>query len=358
MGSFFLVTGDDEFAIKSRAREHIVALAGEEFEGNPDLEIIKGDTEGRTPAEIIGQFLITLNTPPFLSPRKIIWLRHYAHFKDSEEQLKDVVDQLKAGLPADVFVVIDGLGVDGRKAFAKAAKAVAGGEVEFFSKVDFGNRDYGKAQAAKLTELIAKHKKRLSYEATEFMVQAVGSDYGRMQMEVMKLVTYVGDKRDITLEDCRNIVSRTPEAASWEFANALTNGSRAEAIAAAAIALRQLQQSGDSGNGEIALVRQVMRSFSNIVKTRLAMAELGISGSVSNNYFRDRSDQLKASFPDNYLLKEHPYRAFMLVKEATRFTDEKITASYKALVNAYRALVSTGCDKRLVLEDLIYKVTG
>ena len=43
MGNFFLVSGNDEFAIKARAREHIVSLCSEEFEANPDLEIIKGE---------------------------------------------------------------------------------------------------------------------------------------------------------------------------------------------------------------------------------------------------------------------------------------------------------------------------
>ena len=69
MGNFFLVSGNDEFAIKARAREHIVSLCSEEFEANPDLEIIKGDAEGVSLTEILAQFIGALKTPPFLTVR-------------------------------------------------------------------------------------------------------------------------------------------------------------------------------------------------------------------------------------------------------------------------------------------------
>ena len=357
MSSFFLVSGTDEFAIKARAREHIVELAGEDFENNPDLEIIKGDVEKVSPAEIIGQFMVTLNTPPFLSPRKVIWLKHFAHFKDNDELLQGIVTQLKNGIPPEVFVVIDGPDVDGRKAFAKAVKAADCAEAEFFTKADMGNRDYAKMQSAKIAELLAKHKKRASYDAMEFLVHAIGNDYGRALTEVTKLVTYVGDNREITLEDCRNIVSRTPEVVSWEFSDALTNGDTAQAFALAALVMQQSRKNGVS-NEEIALVNQIIYSFMDIAKTRLAISELGIKGSINSNYFSDHGARLKEQFPDNYLLGIHPFRAFKQVQKALRFSDERIVDAFKALVAAHRALVSTGDDKRLVIDELIYRISG
>ena len=67
MGRLVIISGDDDFAVKERARAVAGELAGGEFEENPAVEIIAGDGEELKPDAVVARFLDALRTPPFLS---------------------------------------------------------------------------------------------------------------------------------------------------------------------------------------------------------------------------------------------------------------------------------------------------
>lgn len=363
MSSFFLVSGNDEFAIKARAKEHIINLCGEDFEANGDLEIIRGDDDNLSCSETVGRFIGSVNTPPFLSTQKIVWLRNFNQFevlttssaKDNVSALAQMVALFKQTIPDDVAIVINGTGLDQRTALAKALKGVDGVVADFYKKADLADKDYTKNQAEKIVALAKKFKKQVEPDAIEYLSIAVGSDYGRMQCEIDKIATFLGEDRMITLEVCRNICSRTPEALGWEFARALTDGDRTAALQIADTSLREMKNSRSS-SGELTLIYQAVRGFKDILDTRLAMLELGIND-VGRNYFYNAPENLKSDFPNNMLLKVHPFRAYKLVESALRFPERKIATAYKALLEANRRMVSGGGDSRIILEDLIIKVT-
>lgn len=368
MGNFFLVSGNDEFAIKARAREHIVSLCSEEFEANPDLEIIKGDAEGVSLTEILAQFIGALKTPPFLTVRKVVWLRNFNYFAElcsssASNQILTMAAELaeffKQPLPNDVVVVIDGADLDQRKSLFKTFKAIPGAEIDFYRKADLADRNYNGTQAEKVTALVRGYKKQIAPDAIEYLIQAAGTDYGRMLKEVGKLVTYVGDEnKKITLEDCRNICSRTPEALGWEFARALTDGDSRAALAAADLTIRQLRGMGGSGNIELGLVSQASRAFREIAETKLAITELNLPEHIGSNYFYNVSEELKERYPDNILLKLHPFRAFKLTEQAAKFSGKRLSRIFQALLDANRNLVSGGGEPRIILERLILDITS
>lgn len=366
MGGFFLVSGNDEFAIKARAREHIEKLCGADFEQNSDLEVIRGDADEVSPAAVLSAFADALATPPFLSPRKVVWLRHFNAFPaacDASDDLLSaaaarVADFFKKPLPGDLFVVIDGPDLDQRKSLCKQLKQVEGAVVDFYKKADLSDRDYSKTQAEKLSALARKYRKQLPPDALEYLANAVGSDSGRMLSEFDKLVTYAGEEKVITLEACRAVVSRTTEALAWEFANAIVSGDPAEAISAADSAIASMSLGKSSGNCEMALISQAARAFREIMDTHIASAELWLPPGVGRNYFYDISPDMKTRFPENSLLKAHPFRAFKMVETAGRFPPERIAPAMRALLEANRKLVSSPEDPRLVVEAMIVKICG
>ena len=65
MTKLYLISGDDDFAIKLRSREIITSLCGEDADNNPDLEIIKGDSDELKAEDILTSLLASLHTPPF-----------------------------------------------------------------------------------------------------------------------------------------------------------------------------------------------------------------------------------------------------------------------------------------------------
>ena len=366
MGGFFLISGNDEFAIKAGANEHISELCGPDFEDNPILEVITGDSETTAPAVMLAKFTAALKTPPFLSGSKVVWLRHFNYFEalcDAAGQSalgqagEEMADFFKSPLPEDLAVVIDGPGLDQRKSLFKTFKQISGAVIDFYRKADLRDRDYSKNQAERIAKAVRRLKKQIEPAAADFLVSAVGSDSGRILNEIDKLAAYTGDERDlITIDDCRNICSRTPEALAWEFTDALTSGNAAAAIKAADNALETAKLARTGNNPELGLIAQSVRAFEDILETQLAMEELHVPPRPGSHYFYNLPEELKQSHPDNILVKSHPFRAFKLAERAMAFPPRKIASAFRALLKANRLLVSSQTDSRLILESLIVAI--
>lgn len=365
MGKLYLISGNDEFAIKAKAREVICEICGEEPENNPDLEIIQGDSDELKPEDILTALLGALNTPSFLSAEKIIWLKHFQHFPkvlDNSKQAKgkvdligQITDFIKDGMPEDITLVVDGPEIDQRKAFFKACKAV--GEIFFFRKADITSKDFAQSQYDRISDICDKARKKIDQRAIQYLVETVGSDSGRLQMELDKLVCFVGDNPQIGLADCKAIASRTPEALSWDFANALVERKVSAALETISTLMEQMRAEGGSGNLELAILRHAVRTFQEMVQVKNGMKLLNMKR-PGKSFFYSLPPELKEQQPDNILLKLHPFRAYKLCESAMGFTDRELALALDALIDANRSLVSGGGDSRITLEQLVLKIVG
>ena len=62
MGKLYLISGNDEFVIKAKTLEIIHSLCGEDYESNPSLEIIRGDSEELKAKAILIELFNSVNT--------------------------------------------------------------------------------------------------------------------------------------------------------------------------------------------------------------------------------------------------------------------------------------------------------
>ncbi len=363
MGSLFLITGNDDFAVKSKAKDIAVQLCGENPEENPELEIIRGDSDDMKPEAILTDFFNSLNTPPFLCSSKKIWLKNFQHFekilavagkKDSKSRIDDITEYLKVGIPADTDIIIDGPGIDKRKAFYKACSSQ--GEIFIYEKADISSKDYARNQFIRIKDICNEAGKNIDQRAVNYLADTIGSDTGRLRSELEKLFCYVANNDMITLEDCKNICSRTPEAMSWDFANALVSRNIPQAMDIINTLMVQLKGERGSGNHELSVLYQAVTTFQEMVKTKCAAAELGIKGRCGKSFFYDQG--LKSQYPDNFLTQIHPYRAYILCDNASKFTDSELVTALNALLNTNRKLVSGGADSRIALEQLVFDTAG
>ena len=132
-GQLHIFSGNDDFSIKENAAKLIRKLCGDSPEDNPALEIIRGDSDTEKYDELLDQLINSVTTPPFLTPDKIIWLRHFNKFEDafsepSDKKRKSRLDHIaglfKEGLMDNITVVIDGPGIDRKRVFYKTCAAV------------------------------------------------------------------------------------------------------------------------------------------------------------------------------------------------------------------------------------------
>ena len=348
MAELRIICGDDDFARKERARRYVEGLLDGAIEDNPALETVSGDGDAGWEAAAT-EFLTILRTPPFLEPHRVVWLRHY-----------DELDRLGDGKPGSVFaevaelllaperpddtdIVIDGRSLDLRKSFAKKLKA-AGAAIESFNLARPNDRNQAASRRQTIEEFFGKAGKRVAPDACQYLIETIGGDSGNLRMELDKLLAYAADAPAITLDDCRAVTSRTPEALGWEFTSALGEGRLGKS-------LELLETLLASGTAEFQVIGMIASEYQKMVQTRLAMEELGLKR-VGPHTFDMLSEETKARSPGNPLLKMHPFRAFKVCEGASRMSEAELARKLRRIRDAWRMLVSGG-DRQLVLEALV-----
>lgn len=361
----YLVSGNDEFAIKSKAREIIRSLCGEIPENNSALEVINGSEESGKADSILGSFISSIQTPAFLSPEKVVWLKNFAYFDEALSEKKytplieNILDMVKGGISDDLKIVIDGPGIDRRKSFYKEISKH--GEIHFMEKADISDREFLKKQSMKIRVLCDEEGMRVEEQAVNYLSEVLGSDTGRIKNELEKLFNYVGKGKAITIEDCRAICSKTPEALFWSFSEALSSRNIVVALEQLNTFIEQSIREKGSENSvgtAIALLKFAAKSFNEMIKVKAAATELNLTRSINKNYFYSVSPDLKEKYKDNFLLGLNPFRAFKLYEGSMNFPEAELVRALQEILNANKKLVSGAQNPQMVLEQLTLSIAG
>lgn len=368
MDKLFLITGNDDFAIKNKALEIITSLCGTEPENNPALEIIHGDSDELKPKTILSEFLNSINTPAFLGSHKTAWLKHFSHFelaksKDGEKrsgknEISDLVEFINGGIPDDLNIVIDGPELDRRTSIFKACQKH--GQIFYFEKLDISSRNLAESLSKKILDFYMEKNMRISQDAVNFLIESVGSDTSRLYSEMEKLFCYVAPNSSISLEDCQTICSRTPEAAGWALADTVAERNTRQAFKAINTLVDQIRQEKSRSNPELSILNTVIKRFQDIIGVKTDAILLSLNPGCSYPQFRSSVESpppdIKAQLKDSILLKSHPYRAWKLFNESVNFTEKELASAFSVLLEVNRQFVSGAASPRIILEQAVMKI--
>ena len=222
----FLVHGDDDYAVKQRARQ-LFQQWSEEL-GGRDHEIIDAQVSNTGDAlKALGKLREGLQTLPFFGGGKVIWLQscnflgmdRTSQASAVTETVGEIAQELKEFQWQNVRLLISASEVDKRRAFYKTIEKL--GTIESFLAWSLDDKDWaGQAEMATRKELRAR-KKDISEEALAELVQAVGPHRQQLANEIEKLCLYVGERPAITEADINAIVSRNKQARAFALAEAL-----------------------------------------------------------------------------------------------------------------------------------------
>ncbi len=369
MGALYLFSGNEDFSIKERVSAFMRELCGENPEDNPDLEIIRGDNDSEKFFVPLDKLLDSLETPSFLSPQKILWLKHYnkiddaigeASTKKKPSRLDLLSVSLKNGLPDDTTLIIDIFGLDRRKAFFKLCEKVcesSGGKLEWFEKTDPKAKGALAILIRKIKEYAWNAGKRMEEDAAAYLADTVGSNPAALHGEIDKLCAYAGENAVITSEDCRQICSRSADTLAWEFSSALAERNPAKALELIpGIVDTMIAEKGPSSRPEMAIVSSVNAEFRRLLTIRCEGEKFRIPQNASPDFFYRLFDEHKQD-SSSPLFSMHPYRAAMTWKNCSRFSDKELAMAFQHILDANAGMV-TGADARLALEQLVMNLTG
>ena len=321
-----LLLGDEPFlrdACRAQLIEHFVPAAARDWAVSR-YSADRGETQDAMEQS---------QTLPMLAPRQVVFLEDVEKIEKLGEKNRDAaMDQLEAYLsdPAPFTVlVLEASALDLRMKLSKllAEKTVV---VDVCLGEDAEARE---AAAVALARTLGKAQK-VEFEkgAAEDLAEYVAADLMRLESELNKLATYVGDRKLIRRQDISTLVVSEKTTTVWELADLLASRQQKTALEFLDRLLR---------DGEEPL--QMLGALTWMYRKLIEASELK---GASNGWQAART------------LSMRPEQAELALEAARRIPKARLLEGLQSLRQADDRLKGGSDDPRAVMEFLVADLTG
>ena len=359
----FLVHGEDEFAVKQRARQLFQQWSGEI--GGMDHEIIDAQVSNSGEAlKALARLREGLQTLPFFGSGKVIWLQNCSFLGDDRtaasqavtETLAELAQELKAFSWQNVRLLISAGKVDKRKVFYKAVEKL--GAVESFAAWSVDDKNWAaEAEAAALRQ-VRSLKKQISDEALAELINRVGPNSRQLANEVEKLSLYAGNRAELELADVIAIVTRNKQARAFALGDAL--GERDLPRLLRTLDEELWEMKFDSQKSEIGLLYGLISKVRVMIFLKEMLREGWIKADVDYSRFKvqlervpaDRLPQDKRFNP----LALNPYLLYKALPHVRRYSSEELIEAMRLLLECNQRLIFSNLDETLVLQQTLVQI--
>ncbi len=208
----YLLTGDESYLILQAKELLIHALVAEGDEMNYAVF-----EESKIDMQQLGELAMTY---PLFAAKRVILLDRTGILKSG----KDALIEIFQSLPETTCMIICEPEVDKRSKAYKWIKK--NGYVGEFLKKDQTEKVLMRWVAA----LLAKEKKRIRESDVRFFLERVGDDMFQIKNETDKLISYVGERPEITREDIEEITSGEVQNKIFDLVAAIAEGDKRRAL--------------------------------------------------------------------------------------------------------------------------------
>jgi DNA polymerase-3 subunit delta len=257
-----------------------------------------------------------------------------------------------------------------------------------------------KAQEAVLQEIknsvLKKHAKALQPGVFELLYDMSGFEPRIFTGNLEKLISYAGERREITRADAAAVLERTKQDPVFAFTNAVTDRNTAEALFYLASLLHDSQQPIRPEQIVVAILNQVRKLLR--IKEFLASAE-GSVWVAACAFGQFKAEVLPAILQHDQKLSQrigewrqtlaaaddpegsrktggkkaagrassdlfiaaqpkNPYPVYQLFRKSERFSSEELRQAVAVLSQADRRIKSGADNKQLILEKLVWSICG
>jgi DNA polymerase-3 subunit delta len=358
-----LICGDDEFAIKQRARQLHRQWCDEL--GGMDHEIIEATVSNSGEAlTALARLREALQTLPFFGSGKVIWLRdcnflgdeRAASASDVTETLNDLAEELKNFKWSGVRLLISAGKVDKRKTFFKTLDKI--GTVETFSGWSVDDRDWAERAEVAAHAAVRLRQKEISGEALAELVNRVGPYPRQLDNEIEKLCLFAGERKKIEFADVAAICTRNKTARAFALGDALGDRDLPRL-------LRRLDEElwgvkTDSHKSEIGLLYGLISKVRAMLLLKEMLREGWIKPEMDYHRFKAQlervpADKLPADRRFNPLAL-NPYVLYKALPQAKKYTPDELVRAMDLLLRCNQRLVSSGLDEALVLQETLVQI--
>lgn len=360
-----LVCGDDEFAVKQRAKEIYQQWTSEL--GGMDHEIVDAAASNSAEAlKAIGRLREGLQTLPFFGGGKVVWFRdcnflddgRTAKTGDVTEALAELAQELKDFAWQNVRLLVSAGKTDKRKVFYKALDKI--GSVESFEELSVDDKDWADQCELRARRGLKERGKSITDDAIAELVARVGPNARQLDSEVEKVALYVGDRAEVTKADVNAVCVRNKLARSFALADALGDRDLLAVLKRLDEELWDMQF--DKDKSEIGLLYGLISK----VRAMLLLKEMIREGWVKENAdYGSFQAQLKRVPPDSFPAEKkfnplamHPWMLHRALGQSKNYSSAELVRAMDLLLQCNRRLVGSGLDEALVLKQSLAQIIG
>lgn len=269
--------------------------------------------------------------------------------RDQSDALDDV---LSRGLPDGNHLIVTASAVDKRKKIFKSI--VQKGKVLEFAKAKSDERRNHAIEAAR--ERLSASGKKLMPGAWTVLGLKTGFDLHATLEAIDKLISFKADNGVITESDVDNIIGKIKEDDLFDFTGAFA---RKDLVGG----LKTLNELLDRGTNHAQILSMIAREIRLLLHGKLYLTA-GILKTFNRNM--DYNSFQRSTFPGlkilaqaknrtggKHLASMHPYVVYNTLRSADRFTVEGLVNHLEDLASIDRAMKTTACDSKLLLERFL-----
>jgi DNA polymerase-3 subunit delta len=195
----------------------------------------------------LSEILTEIHSPSFFVPKRILWIQNADKLK---KEISEKLESHLSHLRSSMYVLLTASQLTKSTSFYK--KIEKEGIILELQELKSWEKE------KKLVEWISKQasiaRKHLPHPLCQQLVKQSGLDQNLLQQEFEKLLCYIGDKKEITLQDIEAICTNDSISTIWQLGEALF---RRDAAAAYRISQGLLQE----GSALIPLLRQIRSQY-------------------------------------------------------------------------------------------------
>ena len=358
-----LICGDDDFAVKQRARQTFAEWSAEL--GGMDHEIIEASVGNSGDAlTVIGKLREALNTLPFFGGGKVVWLRD-CNFLGEErtassaavtETLAELAEELKHFAFQNMRLLLSAGKVDKRKTFFKTIEKI--GAVEIFSAWSVDDKDWAERAEAAARNAFKQRAKPIADDALAELVNRVGPNPRQLESEVEKLCLFAAERKSVELTDVQAISTRNKSARAFALGDAL--GDRDLPRLLKRLDEELWETKFDKDKSEIGLLYGLISKVRAMLLLKEMLREGWIKETRDYNSFKAQlagvpADKLPVDRKFNPLAL-NPYVLYKALPQVKKYSPAELIHAMDVLLRCNQRLVSSGLDETLVLQQALVQI--
>jgi DNA polymerase-3 subunit delta len=360
-----LVCGDDEFAIKQRAKQLYQQWCDEL--GGMDHEIIDASVSNSGDAlNAILKLREALQTLPFFGSGKVVWLRDCNFLGDERtassqvvtETLAELADELRKFAWQNVRLLISAGKVDKRKVFFKTLDKI--GSVENFSGWSADDRDWVERAEIAARTAVRSRQKEISEEALAELVSRVGPNPRQLESEIEKLCMFAGDRKKIEAADVFAICIKNKTARAFALGDALGDRDLPRLLLRLDEELWAMKS--DSQKSEIGLLYGLISKVRAMLFLKEMLREGWLKQTNDYNNFKSQLERVpKDKLPEDRKfnpLALNPYVLYKVLPQVRKYSQGELVHAMDLLLRCNQRLVSSGLDEALVLQQTLVQIVA